>query len=520
MTASEIAKVQSDLNRMTQGRILDPGDPGYADAITIDNNRVSLQPYLVVLPANADDVATIVKYCHQHGVPLTTKAGGHSATGYCLNAEGVVMDLGDMNSVDFVKGDTSRITVGTGTRWIKAYNFLRDRQSPLTVIGGGCAGVGVAGFVLGGGYSFISRSYGLGCDSVTGMEFITADGNKLELNDSSSGDEAALYRALRGGGGGNFGVVTRIDLQLHKTNERRMMMGQIDFPFYQIKDILRFYNQWVLTLPDEMAVYGMLRNFPDPRFGGKPALTLRFTPIYNGKFSDGMALLEPLTKIAKRTVKSEILPPKSVELYTMSLPEWENFVGTSTQIKGHSAYIRSSILPPESLTDDVADICMENLSRAPSPDSYVVWTHTGGKIRKNGEKGKNGKMPVKSVYAHRDGLFTFELKSVWASAQPLQARPNIEWAVKFYDELGEHAQGAYLNYIDPLLLDWKKSYYRHEYEGLLKVRERWDPKGLFHFQQCIGSEYETARREKGKPLDLSPLTRTLIDVKKNGGNRG
>ena len=100
------------------------------------------------------------------------------------------------------------------------------------------------------------------------------------------------------------------------------------------------------------------------------SLALRFTPVYNGKFSEAVDLLKPLLELG----------PSDVELYTMTLPEWEDFVGTSTQVRGHSAYIRSLVLGPQTLTHDVAEICKFYLGRAPSPDSYIVWTHTGGEI--------------------------------------------------------------------------------------------------------------------------------------------
>ena len=323
-------------------------------------------------------------------------------------------------------------------------------------------------------------------------------GNVFELNDvifaarKPDGDKVELYRALRGAGGGNFGVVTRIDLQLQKTNVPRPTMGQVTFPFYRINEVLAFYNEWVLTLPDEMAVYGMMRNFPNQRFGGRPTLALRFTPVFNGKFADAIDLLKPLLELG----------PDDVEFYSMTLPEWEDFVGTSTQVRGHSAYIRSLVLGPGSLTKDVAEICKYYLGRAPTIDSYIVWTHTGGAIAKQTNE--------KSCHAHRDGMFTFELKSEWDSAQPLQARPNIEWAVNFFDELGQYAQGAYVNYIDPLLLDWEKKYYRDEYARLLQVQERWNKDGWLSFQQSIGSDYSTPPRTK--PLDLSPLSRTIYKV--------
>jgi hypothetical protein len=487
MTNSEIRAAQRDLAKKIQGVVLDSGDLGYEDTITIDNSRVSHEPCLVAVPSTAGDVAEIIKYCKNNHIAVTTKSGGHSAAGYCLNSEGLVLDLVNINSINSIRGGKG-LSIGAGTRWIRAYNFLRDRQSDYTVIGGGCANVGVAGFTLGGGYSFISRSYGLGSDNVTAMEFVSTDGEIIKLNDKlTDKNERELYWALRGAGGGNFGVVTKIDLQLHKTPEPRLMMGQIAFPFYRIEEILEFYNKWVHELPNEMAVYGMLRRFPDPRRGGQPILSLRFTPVYNGSMAKGIELLRGM--IEKK--------PNSVELYNMSLPEWENFIGTATQIKGNAAYIRSSILAAGSLTSDVATICKHFMSRSPSNDSYIVWTHTGGKISEY--KGD-------SSYAHRDAEFTFELKTVWSESQPQMARPNIEWAVEYFDELGKHAQGSYINYIDPLLMNWQKNYYRDLYPRLLKVKKYWDPKGIFDFQQGIGSTFSPTRTN---PLDLSPLNRTL-----------
>jgi FAD/FMN-containing dehydrogenase len=167
----EIKKIQIDLAKKIQGSILDPGDQGYTDTITIDNSRVTHEPYLVAVPATSADVGEIIKYCKQQAVPLTTKSGGHSAAGYCLNSQGVVLDMVNISNISAINAGRG-LSIGAGTRWIRAYNFLKDRQSEYTVIGGGCAGVGVAGFILGGGYSFISRSYGLGSDNVTGMEFV------------------------------------------------------------------------------------------------------------------------------------------------------------------------------------------------------------------------------------------------------------------------------------------------------------------------------------------------------------
>src|SRR4029077_16548672 len=125
---------------------------------------------------------------------------------------------------------------------------------------------------------------------------------------------------------------------------------------------------------------------------------------YNGAFADGLALLKPLTN----------MQPASVELYSMTLPEWVNHSGNGTSVKGRSAYIRSAVLGPGSLNAEVATICSTYLNSSPSNDSFVVWTHTGGKIKEFGED--------VSCFAHRDAEFAFELKAIWDSAAPQEAR--------------------------------------------------------------------------------------------------
>ena len=102
MSKLDITSVRRDLIEKIDGAVLDSGDLGYLESVAIDNGRISLQPYLVVMPAHSQDVAKVVKYCHEHDVPLTTKAGGHSAAGYCLNQEGVVMDLVNLNTLAFL----------------------------------------------------------------------------------------------------------------------------------------------------------------------------------------------------------------------------------------------------------------------------------------------------------------------------------------------------------------------------------------------------------------------------------
>ena len=482
-----IVSLSKDLSSLISGAVLDAGDIGYQEAIALDNGGVSHEPLLIVQPDCTDDISKVVSYCAKNGVRLTTKSGGHSANGYSLNSEGIVIDLARMNDIQFT---SAGLEFEAGTRWIEAYDFIREMRDPRIVIGGGCPGVGVAGFLLGGGYSFLSRSYGMGSDSILSVEIVTLDGQIVHLDETTTNkDESSLFWGLRGGGGGNFGVVTKFGVSLHDVHTP-LMVGQIVFPFYRIDEILSVYDEWSLTLPNSMAVYGMLRNYPDPRNAGRPMLGLRFTPIFNGDYAEGIRLLQPLLELG----------PIASEFYSMTLPEWENFIGSATLVSGNSAYIRSIAMEPHKLSAAVP-VFKEYMGRAPSADTFIVWTHAGGEIANF-----NG---AHSAFPHRNAQVVVEVKSIWDSSRPELKRTNVEWAYNFFNDLERFGCGSYLNYIDPLLTNWESKFYGKSYKRLLEIKKKWDPSGLFDFQQGIGSTYKAPQPERNGYLDLSPLYRTF-----------
>ena len=444
-----------------------------------------------MFPDRVDDVSETVKYAVRNNIRFTTRSGGHSAAGYCLNSEGIVLDIRSLNSRSLDRND-GRLRLGMGNIWRDVYDYLETSQIGRIPIGGGCPGVGVAGFLLGNGFSFVSRSYGLGSDNMLSLTVVMADGEIKTINQT---DDADLFWAMRGAGGGNFAIAVEAELQTRETRTESMMMGQVVFPFYRIEEILAFYNDWVETeeFPKEMAIYGMVRHIPDPRHAGRPLLSLAFTPVFNGTFSDGVDCLKPLLA----------LDPIRVSLNDMTLPEWEDYIGEGTQVEGRSAYIRSVVTPARSMSTEVARVFKEHMSRAPSKDTFVVWTHLGGAVES--EFGNDD-----GAFAFRNSRFVPEVKSIWESNKPQDMRRNVEWAYDFFEDLtaASGATGAYVNYIDPLLVDWQEKYYGGNYERLLNIQKKVDPEGVFAFQQGIGSQFLPEGRV-GKWLDLSPLQRTF-----------
>lgn len=501
----DLQKLKLAIAQRISGRVLDPGDAEYATTLSIDNGRISLEPALVVVPDAATappgsaglesrigilirDVQETLKACKASAVPVTVKSGGHGASGYSLNDGGVVLDLKQLDWI-LLDRETGRVRVGVGQRFRRIYDYLEASRTGFVPVGGGCPTVGLGGFLLGGGYSFLSRSFGMGADNVIRFKLVTADGQIRDVGrHSTSAADIDLFWALRGAGGGNFGVVVEAELECHRPASDSLLVGNVLFPFHRLPEILNFYNEWVAKLPNEMAVYGYLGSQPDPRMPGAQPLMLRLTPIWNGEFGKGIELLEPLLALA----------PVTTQLFNMTIHEWEDLIASGTEVRGRSGYMKSVVIRPGGMTAEVAEIFMRYMNRRPSPDSFVVWTHAGGAV--------SNVKPEESAYPHRGAAFIPEVKAIWRSDQPEQMRANVEWAHSFFDELFGHGDGAYVNYIDPLQRDWAKAYHGDNYARLRKVKAAVDPDNFFTFQQGIGSCFEPDLASR--PLSLAPLLRT------------
>ncbi len=202
----------NDLARKLSGYVCEPGSPEYTQTVAIDNSRTRTLPALVIRANSNDDVRRAILFAQKTDLPLTVRGGGHSAAGYCLNRGGIVLDLGLMK-VMTLDADKRQLTVQMGATWNDVYGYVDREAAPLIPVGGGCLTVGLPGFLQGGGYSFVSRSYGLGSDNVTMIKLMDASGRLRTLTAGAPRKEDKdLFWACRGGGGGNFGVAVEMTL--------------------------------------------------------------------------------------------------------------------------------------------------------------------------------------------------------------------------------------------------------------------------------------------------------------------
>ncbi len=476
------------LQRRLSGLILLPGESAYQSAVAIDNGRVQLRPRFIVQANSTQDVVLTLQFAQQHGLRLTTKGGGHSAAGYSLNAGGIVLDLSLMTRIQ-LDIDKRVVKVQMGARWHDVYVYLINTNTGLIPIGGGCPTVGIPGFMQGGGYSFVSRSYGLSVDNLLAITLVTVDGKVRRLSaDAADAGDRDLFWACRGGGGGNWGVAVEMEICVHYPNTEKMLTGGIRFAPERAHEVLSFYNEWVESLPNEMAVYGIWGQSPDPSNPSAQIQTFGFTAIYNGDFQEGAKLLQPLLELG----------PLTVSLNQITLPEFELINGATTLVGNRSAYIRAGMMPPGAFKPEAIEVFERFMASAPSKDSFIVWTHAGGHIEE---------IPDSSTaFAHRSARFVPELKAIWTN--PQDARANIEWAHAFFEALQPFFSGAYVNYIDPLLGSWAQRYYLDHYPRLLQIKQQCDPNNFLAFQQGVGSLFEP---DLSQPLDLAPLNRTCVE---------
>ncbi|MBO9635379.1 MAG: FAD-binding oxidoreductase [Chitinophagaceae bacterium] len=479
----------NELSAELSGYVLQPGDPDYEKALQIDNGRIQFRPALIIFPAVVNDVRIGMRFAIRHHLPLSIKGGGHSAAGYCMNEGGVVIAMKNLNKISFdPKKET--LTAQMGVIWYDLYKYMQNTGTGLIPIGGGCPTVAPPGFMQGGGYSFVSRSYGMSIDNLLSLKIITPDGELRHIGlHSSDKEDIDLFWACRGGGGGNFGVVVEMEMKMRKPYSDTMLVGQIRYPLEATEEVLGYYNDWIEKVPNTMACYGYMGNQKDLVDPAKLVKVLGLTPVFNGECAEGMDLLQGLLK----------LKPINADLFNMTLPNWEFYNGNTTKVDGRASYIRSTVLPKGGMNNKVAKVIIDAIDDAPSSDSFAVWTSTGGVMEDIA--------PDATAYFHRHSRFVPEVKSIWPLNRPQDTLKNVQWAHDFFEKMAEagNATGAYVNYIDPLQHDWAKMYYGENYKRLLEIKKRVDPHNYFNFQQGIGSDFNPP---KGPVTDLSPLNRT------------
>jgi FAD/FMN-containing dehydrogenase len=433
-----------------RGALLRPGEAGYDEARTIHNGMIDRRPALIARCAGTADVLTAVRFAREHELLLSVRGGGHGMPGYAVCDGGLMLDLSVLNGIH-VDPEQRTVRAGAGVTWGA---FDHETQAfGLATTGGVVSSTGIAGLTLGGGHGFLMRRYGLACDNLRSADVVTADGRWLR---ASAMEHEDLFWGLRGGGG-NFGVVTSFEYQLHPVGT--MLAGMVIYPLGQAKEFFRLYRDVTSTAPDELGSLVALGTLPD---GTQAAVLLAG---YTGPLAEGEALLRPLRKFGP-PLADQLGPSPYAALQGIS----EHF-----NPRGQRNYLKTNYLT--ALSDDAIDILVEHYRRVPAPFSHIVVEHMGGAVSRVDRDA--------TAYNYRDAQYNFLIVGIWPEAA--EDVRNLQWVRGLWQAMQPFSTGnIYVNYESDVGVDRVQAAYGvGKYARLVALKNTYDPTNLFRLNANI-----------------------------------
>lgn len=418
------------------GQLVLPGDSAFATAKHAFNPLFDgRSPAAVVKVAKPEDVQASVEAAAGR-LPIAARSGGHSYAGYSAPDGGLVIDVGALSTVD-VRGEQA--VIGAGARLGDVYAALGKAGRALPA--GSCPTVGIAGLTLGGGIGVLARKYGLTCDHLVSAQVVTPDS---ELRTVDAGHDGELFWALRGGGGGNFGVVTSFTFRT--VPAPNVTVFSLRFPAGSASDALDAWQRWMPATPPEL--------WSNLTLSGGSTVACRAAGTFIGGTGDLTALLDGL----------EVRPSsRSMQVQTYS-GAMNHYSGSSQR----QTFVASSRL----ITDPVDGGKVTRLVAGRNGMDLII-DGLGGAVA--------DLAPADTAFWHRKSLASVQIYSSATTANHATVAKSVSTVVSGLAEAG--ATGAYVNYIDPDLPDWKQAYYGGNAARLDQVMRAYDPDGVFKFAQ-------------------------------------
>jgi FAD/FMN-containing dehydrogenase len=445
------------------GEVLVPGAPGYESARKPAMARFhDIRPRAVVMCASAADVVETLAFARRSGIHIAPRSGGHSIAGLS-STRGIVIDVTPMRSVS-VSGGVA--TVGAGARLGDLYDALHEHG--LTIPAGCGPSVGIAGLTLGGGVGILGRKYGLTSDHLLAAQVVLADGRVVECDDDHHEE---LFWALRGAGGGKFGVVTT--LVFRTVPAPAATCFHLVWPLAQAAAVIDAWQAWAPTAPDELDASLLLTATGDP---DRPPVA-NLLGAMHGSEADTAELLGELVARAGVDPASASHRRMSYREAKRYLAELGDQLGESSQEEGllfsKSEFFRRR-LPTETIV-----ALVENLSRELVPEQsrhldFLPWGGAYNRARADA-----------TAFVHRNEQFLVQhLLVVDPHASTTETERARDWLTRAWALAHPWGSGhVYPNFPDPDLENPGHAYYGTNYDRLLHVKRTYDPDSLFRFAE-------------------------------------
>ena len=439
-----------DFNALS-GVVVTKESPNYEECCLSWNRAIEKHPLVIVYCQENQDVIQAIKLAKQYGVPFRIRSGTHHYEGYSTGDQLLVIDVSCMNRIEL---NETTVKVQGGVRNRELYEAVCGAGYPFP--GGGCPTVGVAGYTLGGGWGYSSRLFGLGCDQLIEAEVITAEGQLIVANANQHED---LFWALRGSGGGNFGVVTSLTYRLPEKIEMATLIN-IDYEhvgFAKVVDVALRYQRFFKNLDRRLNLKMAMYNSETKGKG------VKLTGLFYGSKEEAQDLLSLFQDATDFDFDYMTVLQANREIQD-SHPEFEMYRSGGRFI--HRDYSADELLTMLDLIDERAQGSLY---------TAITFYGLGGAIA-DIEKDE-------TAFYYRDASFILGFQSVWED--PKYRAINNEWVLERFNVLATYTRGSFINFPIVQPGDYEKNYYGDNLEALKAVKRKYDPEGIFHFEQAI-----------------------------------
>jgi len=455
------AQALETMRARMSGQVITPKDAGYDTARQAWNLTVNQHPALIVVAATAKDVVEAIRFADGHDLGVAVKAGGH---GTIREADGSVLIVTSQMTDVIVNAAAKTAWVSAGAKWGPVLG--QTQAAGLAPLLGSSPDVGAVGYTLGGGMGWLARRYGLSADSVNRFELITANG---EMVNASATENADLFWGLRGGGG-NFGVVTGMEIRLYPVTT--VYGGNLFYPIHKAKEVYAHYRRWIASAPDELTSSIVLMNFPPfpsvPEFlRGQSFVIVR--GCYSGPVEQGEELLKHW-----RTWQEPIM-----DGFT-AMPFSQVAAISNDPVDPMPAHSSGAWL--KDISDETVDVLIRYTAPRNGPPvlAFAEVRHAGGAISRVD--------PQSAAYGNRDAQYILQV----IGGAPT---PEVHAAVKQHiaqlkRALTPHLHGGvYLNFLEGS--EARESalagFSQEHYQRLQTLKTKYDPKNRFSHSYDITS---------------------------------
>lgn len=434
-----------ELGESMAGPVLLSGHPEYNNARKVWNGMHDRRPALIARCLNSEDVSNAVTFAREREMLTAVRGGGHSWPGKSVADDGIMIDLSQMHTV--TADPDKRRAYAKGGALLGALDAASLEHGLITTAGV-VSHTGVGGFTLGGGMGRLNRKYGLAIDNLRSAEIVTADGTVRRV---SKDQDADLFWGVRGGGG-NFGVVTEFEFELHPF-ERSVLSGGLLWPVAQARNVLEFYGEWYQGLSDEMYIGPAMVTLPD----GTGVVVMEV--VYNGDPAAGEKELAPLRQIGS-------LMDDGVKMQDYNVMQTQEDAAFGHGVR---SYIKNGMV--SEITQGLVDMMIESYKNDPR---LAMFTHTlGGAAKRVGE--------TDTAFPHRNAETMIGIGGGWMD--PADDESGIAMSREWYYQL-EPFMGGYYDNID---FDGAEAVgnYGPAYERLSKIKGKYDPGNLFRLNSNV-----------------------------------